>query len=50
MLHLVLNFEYYAVSLNDNITTETEYLIDLQSDFGTILFKETQYTEFSCTY
>ena len=34
----------------DNITTATEYLIDLQSDFGTILFKETQYTEFRCTY
>ena len=34
----------------DNITTETEYLIDLQSNFGTILFKETQYTEFWYTY
>ena len=34
----------------DDITSEIEYLIDLRSDFGTILFKETQYTKFWCTY
>ena len=50
MPHLLLILGYYTVSLNDNISTETEHLIDLQSDFGTILLKDTQYTEFWCTY
>ena len=42
MPHLMLNFGYYLLCrfTYDNITTETEYLIDLQSDFGTILFKK----------
>ena len=41
---LMLILGYYILS--GNITTETENLIDLQSDFGMkALFKETPYTK-----